>query len=216
MRRLVHTVLDGLILAAGTLVCFPMMAGANEASHAVIMEINRGIVSFEVGTNVPAVRVHGKSDSVVGRARLGSGPEGFVLEQIEASVPVRSLKTGLALRDEHMRKYVFTTTDGQVPDVRFSGERAECLKTVSGQRTTCTVNGALVIRDTAKPFTIILTISEEKGNLRASGDGIVKLSTYGIDQPSQLGVRTTDEVRLKLELSARRPTPQNSANLRGE
>ena len=44
--------------------------------------------------------------------------------------------------------------------------------------------------------------------MRASGQGIVKLSTYGIDQPSQLGVRTTDEVKLKLELTARRSSSQ--------
>lgn len=216
MTRLVRTVSGGLILAASACFCFPTSAGANGANEAVVMEVNRGTVSFEVGTNIPALRVHGKSNSVAARARLASGPEGVVLEQIEASVTVRSLETGLGLRDEHMRKYVFTTADGQVPDVRFSGERAECLKTGSGQRTTCTVSGALAIRDTARPFTLTLTISEENGSLRASGDGIVKLSAYGIDQPSQLGVRTTDEVKLKLEFSARRPATQVAVNAKGE
>ena len=39
--------------------------------------------------------------------------------------------------------------------------------------TTCTVNGALTIRGTARPFVMTLTISEENGILRASGHGIV-------------------------------------------
>jgi polyisoprenoid-binding protein YceI len=214
MTRLAHAT-RGLVVA-GVFVCFPMMVSTSSANDAVIMDVNRGTVSFDVGTNVPAVRVHGKSDSVTARARLESGPEGVVLEQIEATVPVHSLKTGLALRDEHMRKYVFTTADGQVPDLRFLSDRADCLKPASGQRSTCTVHGALVIRDTARPFTIVLTINEENGTLRASGDGIVKLSTYGIDQPSQLGVRTTDEVKLKLELTGRRLATPAAVSSRGE
>jgi polyisoprenoid-binding protein YceI len=208
MGRLMHTVSGGLMLVGSAFVCFATVAGADGANGDVVMDVNPGTVSFEVATNVPALRVHGKSNSVTARARLGSGPKGVVLEQIEASVPVRSLETGLALRDEHMRKYIFTTTDGQVPDVQFSGERAECPRSGSGQRTTCTVSGALAIRGTARPFVMALTINEENGVLRVSGHGIVRLSAYGIDQPSQLGVRTTDEVKLKLVLSARRSSPQ--------
>jgi polyisoprenoid-binding protein YceI len=206
MSRETQAVMGGLILVTSAFFCFPMVAGATNDD--TLIEASRGTVSFEVGTNVPALRVHGKSNTLTARARLGSGPEGVMLEQIEASVAVRSLETGLGLRDEHMRKYIFTTTDGQIPDLRFSGERAECAKSGPEQRTTCVVNGTLAIRNTARPFTMTLTISEEKGNLRASGDGIVKLSTYGIDQPSQLGVRTADEVKLKLEITARRPATQ--------
>jgi polyisoprenoid-binding protein YceI len=207
MERVRLSVTVALMLVGTAFVCVTTVTGANGANGDVVMD-NQGTVSFDVSTNVPAVRVHGKSNSVRARARLGSGPNGVVLEQIEASVPVRSLETGMALRDEHMRKHIFTTTDGQVPDVQFSSERAECPSLGSGQRTTCSVSGALAIRGTAKPFVMTLTISEENGILRAAGQGIVKLSTYGIDQPSQLGVRTTDEVTLKLELTARRSTPQ--------
>jgi polyisoprenoid-binding protein YceI len=205
MGRVIHTLGVALMLVGSPTICFTTVAGANGD---VVVDVNQGTVSFDVATNVPALRVHGKSNSVTARARLASGPQGTVLEQIEATLPVRSLQTGLALRDEHMRKYIFTTPDGQVPDVQFSSERAECPAIGSGQRTTCTVNGALTIRGTARPFVMTLTISEDKGILRASGYGIVRLSTYGIDQPSQLGVRTTDEIKLKLELTARRSAPQ--------
>jgi polyisoprenoid-binding protein YceI len=216
MRIPAQALMGGLVVAASVFVCVSMTAAANRTDDAVGMEIERGTVSFEVRTNIAAVRVHGKSDAVIARAQLVSGPEGMVLEQISASVAAASLKTGLSLRDEHMRKYIFTTADGQVPDVRFSGGRTECLKTGSGQRFACTVSGTLVIRDTAKPFTIVLTIDEEDGNLRASGDGIVRLSTYGIDRPSQLGVRTTDEVKLKLEFSVRRPAAQVAVRAGGD
>jgi len=209
MNRLMHKVKIGLIVMASAVFGVTAVAGDNGSTGAVVMEVIRGTLSFEVATNVPALRVHGKSSAIAGRARFRSGPEGVVLEQIEARVPVSSLGTGLGLRDEHMRKYIFTTGDGETPDVQFSGDRADC--PTSGGRTTCTLDGVLAIRDIARRFTILLTVSEDNGRFRASGDGIVKLSAYGIDQPSQLGVRTTDEIKLKVDLTAGRPATEVSS-----
>jgi polyisoprenoid-binding protein YceI len=208
MGRVIHSVGVALMLVGSPAICFTTVAGANGD---MLMDVKQGTVSFDVATNVPALRVHGTSNSLTARARLASGPQSAVLEQIEATLPVRSLQTGLALRDEHMRKHIFTTPDGQMPDVQFSSERTECPTIGPRKRTTCIVNGALAIRGTARPFVMTLVISEENGIFRATGHGIVRLSNYGIDQPSQLGVRTTDEIKLKLELSARRPAPQGAS-----
>jgi polyisoprenoid-binding protein YceI len=205
MRKAGYGVNVGLILFGGTFICLTAAVRANTADDAMV-GVNQGTISFEVATNVPALRVHGKSTSLAARARVGAGPDRFVLEQIEAIVPVRSLETGMALRDDHMRKYIFTTAAGDIPDVQFSGDRTECAKS-DPRRATCTVSGALTIRGTAKPFAMTVTISEENGTIRAAGSGIVKLSAYGIEQPSQLGVRTTDDVKLKLELTVKRSSP---------
>ena len=213
MGKLRHRVNVGLIMAGGTFILFGAAARAN--TDDALVGVHQGTVSFEVATNVPALRVHGKSSSLTARARVGTGPDGLVLEQIEATVPVRSLETGMALRDDHMRKYIFTTAAGETPDVQFSSERAECPRSESARRATCTVSGALAIRGTTKPFVMTVIISEENGSIRASGTGIIKLSTYGIDQPSQLGVRTTDEVKLKLELTARRSSTHAAMNPTG-
>jgi polyisoprenoid-binding protein YceI len=180
-------------------------ARAQNAAGTTPVEVRGGTASFDVDTNMPALSVHGKSNALEGRVRIRRGPEGPLLEQIEAKLPVESLQTGLKLRDEHMRKYIFTTSDGQVPDVRFAADKATCSKG-SGNQSTCEVTGDLVIRGTAKPFTIALKVTEDKGSYHASGDGVVKLSTYGIEKPSQLGVKTTDDVKLRLDFTAR-PAP---------
>ena len=125
-----------------------------------------------------------------------------MLEQIEASLSVKSIGTGMKLRDEHMRKYVFTTDTGEVPDVRFVGDKAECSK-VSANQSTCQVAGSLTIRGTARPFSIALKVKEDGDRFHASGDSVVRLSAYGIEPPSQLGVTTSDEVKLRLEFTAR-------------
>ena len=120
-------------------------------------------------------------------------------------MPVNTLNTGMGLRDSHMRKYVFTTSDGQTPDVKFVASKATC-SAAGANQSTCHVSGDLSIRGTARPFTIALKVTENDGSYRASGEGIVKLSTYGIPQPSQLGVHTDDDIKLRLEFTAR-PAP---------
>jgi polyisoprenoid-binding protein YceI len=181
-------------------------AASQTADDLTAVEVRDGMCAFDVATNVPVLTVHGKSSALQARVRVRRGTEGPLLEQIEAVVPVKSLGTGMRLRDEHMRKYIFTTNDGQVPDVRFVAQKAACAK-ASGNQSTCELTGDLTIRGTARPFTIALRVIEEKGTFRASGDSVVKLSTYGIDKPSQLGVTTSDEVKLRLEFTARQAGP---------
>ena len=41
------------------------------------------------------------------------------------------------------------------------------------------------------------------GDVTVPGNATVKLSTYGIPPPSQLGVRTEDEVQLRVEFVAK-------------
>jgi polyisoprenoid-binding protein YceI len=190
-------------------------AGAAPALHAAEqaqpIEIRGGTATFDVGTNVGVISIHGKSTALVGRARILQTDEGLVIEDLQAVMPVRTLNTGLSLRDEHMRKYVFATADGELPDVRFSAERAVCSGTADR---TCQLSGALVIRDTSRPFAITLKVDGKGDGFRAAGDGVVKLSAYGIASPSQLGISTTDDVKLHVEFLVKRADPQVARSAR--
>ena len=48
-----------------------------------------------------------------------------------------------------------------------------------------------------------LKIRAEGTAFRATGESAVKLSDYGIEQPSQFGVKTADEIQLHIEFSAK-------------
>jgi polyisoprenoid-binding protein YceI len=166
-------------------------------------QVQDGLVTFDVETNLFAVTVHGESKELEGKVRVHEGTEGLTLEQLEAVVPVDSLSTGMKLRDNHMRKYIFETPQGEAPDVRFTAERAECSPLDANNQSTCVASGMLAIRGTARPFVIELSVRRENDLFRVQGDGDVKLSAYGIERPSQFGVKTADVVKLHLELSAR-------------
>jgi polyisoprenoid-binding protein YceI len=166
------------------------------------VEVRGGTAAFAVDTNISAISVHGKSNALTARLRIRQAPEGLVLEGIEAAVPVKTLNTGMGMRDEHMRKHIFTTDDGQLPDLRFNADKAVCSK-IAAHQSTCELSGNLAIRGTARPFTIVMKVSEEGDTLRAIGDGSVMLSAYGIERPSQLGVKTVDDVKLRFDITAK-------------
>src|SRR5690349_19415418 len=115
-----RTRLLSISLAAAFGLSLAITASARAADHdSTSIEVHGGTVTFDAATNVSAISVHGKSTSLEGHARIHQTQQGLSIDEVEASVPVASLVTGMGLRDTHMRKYVFATADGQMPDVRL-------------------------------------------------------------------------------------------------
>ena len=179
------------------------------AAESSLVEVHGGRAAFDVGTNVLGILVHGKSSAVEGHATIRDEPGGLVLERIEASVPVMTFTTGMGLRDEHMWRHIFTTDDGQLPDVRFAAGETTCSAEVSG-RSACKVVGALTLRGTTQPLAVVLKLKRNGNAFQADGEGALKLSAFGIPQPSQLGVKTLDDVTLEIAFTARRSAAQAS------
>jgi len=185
------------------IVCFAA-ASYGAANSGTAAAVEGGAASFVVNTTVPGISVKGKSTALEARAVVERVPDGLRLEKVEASIPVKSLDTGMAMRDEHMRRYIFTTADGKTPDLRFEAAEAACAAhSGRGSEFSCQVSGSLAIRGVSRPFSIPLKIRAQGGTYRATGGSTVKLSDYGIEQPSQFGVRTADEVQVHIEFSGK-------------
>ena len=73
--------------------------------------------SFKVSTNMPGLQVEGQSNVLRGEAVILRNESGFLLQKIEVSV--KTLATGVDVRDEHMREHMFPATDGQLPGIEF-------------------------------------------------------------------------------------------------
>lgn len=217
MRGLLRVLVAGGILTAALATTGLAVAATSGVSASPVepatLEVSRGTVSFDVATNVGVLKVHGESKTLQGRARVREGPAGMVLEQLQASVPVNALKTGISLRDEHMRKRVFTTSTGEAPDLGFVASAATCSPGEGGRETVCSAAGELTIRGTTRPFSILLKVSEKNGVFHVTGDGLVRLSAYAIERPSQLGVTTADEVKLRFDFTVRRAGDNSLASL---
>ena len=185
----------------------PLVLQESSPAQSVPVKVEAGSVSFEVTTNVFSTTVRGKSTALAGSTRLRDAGAALHLEQIEANVPVASLHTGIKLRDEHMRKYIFETPGGQAPDVQFSAEHAQCAQAPGAGTYTCPTSGVLSIRGTARPIQLELKVSRNGDGFKVTGDTTVTLSSYGIERPSQFGVTTEDAVRIHVEFNARSTVP---------
>jgi polyisoprenoid-binding protein YceI len=196
-----------IVALAGISSALTFAADSTKTTDAMQIAVEGGTATFVSPTNVSAISVKGKSTALHAEVAMRRTPDGLQLERIEASMPVMSLVTGMNLRDEHMRKYIFTTPEGKTPDLRFEGENTAC---PAGKETVCQVSGNLSIRGVAHAFTLPVRIKDDGTQFKATGDGTVKLSDYGIEQPSQLGVKSTNEVHLHLEFVAK-PAPARVA-----
>jgi polyisoprenoid-binding protein YceI len=171
-----------------------------------LIEIESGFTTFYADTNVPDVEVKGKSTALSGQVEVSEDANGLVLQRIEASAPMKSLGTGMKVRDEHMRKYIFTTADGQEPNLVYAADQGACRSAGNGREFTCELAGSFSLRGEARPLVIRLRVKEQSGAstaFRVEGDAIVKLSDYGIAPPSQFGVKPSNEVKLHLDFTGR-------------
>jgi len=173
---------------------------------ATLVKVTGGVATFDSTTNMPGIGVKGKSNSMSGEVSVIHTAEGLSLQSINATVPVTTLATGMKMRDEHMRKLIFATSSGDAPDLQFRAEAASCGQHGSGREFTCSLTGNLQIRGIDRPVVVALKVKEQSSDpesFKVDGDGLVKLSDYGITPPTQLGVSLANEVKFHLELQAK-------------
>ncbi|HWC16912.1 MAG TPA: YceI family protein [Terriglobales bacterium] len=208
MPRLWNSVLILLAILGIPASIFP--AAPDEPGKPEAIQIEHATATFQVGTNMPGLLVKGKSEAVQARVQIHRSADGLTLDHVSAQLPVKTLATGIAMRDQHMREHIFTAPDGQIPDVKFEAEGVSCPGVVAGREAICRVLGTLSIRGIPRPFSVALKIREAAGSIpafRAGGDGTIKLSEYGIEQPTQYGVKTENEIQLHFDFPETSATP---------
>jgi polyisoprenoid-binding protein YceI len=115
-------------------------------------------------------------------------------------MPVTALRTGMRLRDKHMRERIFETEAGDMPDVVFASERSTCRRVEDAAR--CRIIGTLSIRGIARPLSAEAFVTRNGPGYRAEAEARVLLSDYGIERPRQFGVVAADSIVLRVELTA--------------
>ncbi len=166
------------------------------------VQCNSGTLTFASPTNMIGVEVTGKSGAVSAEADVAAEGNQLVLHNLEAAVPVASLATGMKVRDEHMRKYIFRTKGGKEPDLKFNAEGATCAAS-GAHEYQCPLKGTLEVRGVARPAEFAVKVKEEGAAFHASLDTVIKLSTFGIERPTQFGVRPEDDVKVHVELTGK-------------
>ena len=147
----------------------------------------------------------GSSNQVKGWVKRGSaGRITFALQ-----VPVSSLKTGIAMRDEHLRSKMWLDAAGH-PNLRFKGTKARKLS-----RGKWRVSGHFTMRGVTKAQTVDVSVRQIPSSI-ASRAGLgqanwlrvraafsVRLSDFGIKIPGMAAAKVNDRWTVKISLFAK-------------
>lgn len=201
-RRLTRVSAMVCICGALALVLLTGTTGLH-AAEASEFRVLGGIVKFTADTNLSVLNVHGESSQMTATLRLLKDGNHVAVENVRARIDPKTFTTGMSLRDQHLRKKVFAREDDTMPELEFVSEKIECPDLAPGRPVMCSASGQLSLRGVARPFTINLSVLDDGKAYRISAAGTLKLSTYGIERPCQLGVCVTDDVKLNLEFQAK-------------
>lgn len=209
--RSVSTLIQSLALALLTLGFCDMVIAEDLQRY----EVQGGTVKFVANTNLSAISVHGQSAEMTAELELRKSGNQTAVDGVQARIDPTTFSTGMSLRDSHMRSKIFTDSQNQLPPMVFVAGKSVCPALEAGKDESCSLDGQLSLRGISKPFTVTLKIRNDgKGGYRATGDGALKLSAFGIEPPCQLGVCVKDEVALHFEFQARERMGLRSGGLR--
>jgi polyisoprenoid-binding protein YceI len=154
-----------------------------------------GKVAFEANTNVKMFHFKGEAGDLKSKVEI----EADKLKDLEIRIPVDSLKTGMEIRDKHMRERVFTAPDGSTPDIVFTSTSASCQAAAGGVQN-CSVSGQLSFRGITKPFTFEVAYKDSK---QVSGHAVVDVLDYGVTEQALAwaNVKVDPKTPVEFELS---------------
>lgn len=200
----------GVSLAVMTLL------GATPAARADMFEIRAKTSRASFTSDAPLETVVGTTAMLEGNIDVDlTEPQTGARATI--AVDLASMRTGVDLRDEHMRSPMWLDT-GRFPTATFVLERVEPdggAKLEYDKKVRGTVHGKLTIKGVTKDVSAPVTVGLFRTNeglaklgltgdiLRAKVELEVRLADYGINPPANIaGLKFADTVTLNLDITA--------------
>ncbi len=152
-------------------------------------------------TGTPAVTFHASGPA--GMNIVGTTSDLDVDDQgakIVIKVPLKSLATGIALRDDHMRnKYLQIAT---YPNAELTLDRATVHFPNGDTASSGDATGSMAIHGKTKNVSFHYNITRVTGTLHVGGTVHLDIRDYGIDIPSYLGVTVKPEIGVEVQFTA--------------
>jgi polyisoprenoid-binding protein YceI len=116
------------------------------------------------------------------------------------SVPLGNLKTGIGLRDKHLRGYLDTAHH---PKAKLKVERSKLTFPGDNQTKTASAVGQLTLRGVTRNFPFSYKVKRTGIDYHVQGLGSLDIRDYGIAVPCYLGVCVEPQVKLKVRFKLR-------------
>ena len=162
------------------------------------MDREKSRVTFESAAKLETI--NGVSDEVRGSVRLD--PQDLSTARATVTVPVASIRTGIALRDEHLRGEKWLNGEAH-PEIRFELTRVEGPAQLSrGESVSAKLHGRFTVNGVTKDVVVPAKIGLSGEALDVRARFKIKLSDHGIEIPAVVKLKVADEVTVRIQLRA--------------
>ncbi len=115
--------------------------------------------------------------------------------KVSVTVNLASLKTGIDLRDEHMRKALETD---KCPTSTLVVERSKLTVPAEGEEKSGSADGQLTLHCQTKPVKVSYTAKTAGGIRSVNGSTSINMKDFGIEPPTYSGVGVKPEVAVNV------------------
>jgi len=117
-------------------------------------------------------------------------------------VSAKSLKTGIGLRDKHLRGYIEAD---KCPEITFEVERSKLKLPANDKEITADVTGNFTLHCVTKPMTVHYTAKRTGSDyhVQAFPTKQLDIRDHGVSVPSYLGVTVQPNIDLKIKFKLR-------------
>ena len=144
---------------------------------------------------------------------LAKGPAGLKIEgsgnglnakekdgKLEMEASVKNLKTGIGLRDKHLKKYIHADKHGKA---KLVVERSKLDLPEDGKTKAGSVTGQFTLNGVTKPLKVDYKIKRTGSDYHVQGKADVNIEHHEIEKPCYLGVCVDPVVKIRVKFKLR-------------
>lgn len=152
--------------------------------------IDQPEVGFQVG-GPGGLKITGSSADLKGSEAGG---------KITLTASVTNLKTGIGLRDEHLKKYIGAD---KYPSATLVIDRSKLKLPDDNQESEGNVQADLTLHGVTKPVQVKYRAKRTGSDYHVQGHTQIDITNFGIEKPCYLGVCTDTDVKIKAKFKLR-------------
>ncbi len=153
---------------------------------------NAGDVNIRFqATGTAGMRIKGSGSTLSAKEKDG---------RLIITAPVTNLKTGIGLRDKHLRKYLETDKH---PNASLEIARDKLKLPADQKATKARATGKFTLHGVTKPVKFTYKANRTGSDYHVQALSTIDITDFGIEQPCYLGVCVDKKVKLKVKFKLR-------------
>lgn len=178
-----------------TVIALSLTNSINATQYTLSSAPQKGTVSFRAIGKPAFLKIDGKGEGPTGNIQV----EGNKMSG-EMTFALKTLDTGIELRDEHMKDKYLKIKESPTATLKFSNQELNtAFDTSAMQLKGPAIKATLTLNKVSKELSVDWK-SENKGSeLLVTSNFSIKLSDYNIEIPEYAGIKVADEVKVEVQ-----------------